>query len=306
MMKKLSLMAAVGWLLLAQPAFADDGPKYDPRGTKGCMKCHDVDAEKPIMAIQHTVHAVIADADSPFAKNNRGCESCHGPSAGHGANLQDDEVRPAPAVNFNTTLGLSPVKDREEACLNCHQKQGHVAQWQGSAHEQADVSCTSCHELHTQNDPMLDKKLQAEKCYSCHTNERIDSNRASHHPMKEGLVTCTDCHQVHGSNGPSLLTGFTVNETCYSCHAEKRGPFLWEHEPVTENCLNCHLAHGSNNMRLLKVRSPYLCQSCHMQKGGHDSALNLPGDSKFDQKGCVNCHSSVHGSNHPSGIKRHR
>ena len=29
----------------------------------------------------------------------------------------------------------------------------------------------------------------------------------------------------------------TVNDTCYTCHADQRGPFLWEHQPVSEDCV---------------------------------------------------------------------
>ena len=38
-----------------------------------------------------------------------------------------------------------------------------------------------------------------------------------------------------------------LNDTCYDCHAEFRGPYLWEHAPVPEDCSNCHDPHGSNH-----------------------------------------------------------
>jgi DmsE family decaheme c-type cytochrome len=293
---------------LANAEDSNEAHEYSTRAFKSCQKCHDVDAEKPVLSIMATPHAVVADIDSPFGKDQKQCESCHGPSKDHGKNLMDGETRPAPAINFNKPLGLSSTEQRNDACLGCHQEQGHVTQWQGSQHDIAEVACSDCHVLHTQKDPMLDKKAQADVCFSCHTNERVDANRASHHPMKEGTVTCTDCHNVHGSNGPSLLTEFTVNETCYSCHTEKRGPFLWEHEPVSENCMNCHNAHGANNPRLLKLRPPFLCQSCHIMQnhGSHESGLKGSPGGYLSGKSCANCHSSPHGSNHPSGVKRHR
>ena len=76
-------------------------------------------------------------------------------------------------------------------------------------------------------------------------------------------MACSDCHNPHGSTGPTLLVKNSVNETCYTCHAEKRGPFLWEHAPVVDNCTNCHTPHGSANAPLLKARAPWLCQDCH-------------------------------------------
>ena len=57
-----------------------------------------------------------------------------------------------------------------------------------------------------------------------------------------GLMTCSGCHSPHGSTAPAMLVKPTLNQTCYSCHAEKRGPLLWEHQPVTEDCALCHTA----------------------------------------------------------------
>jgi DmsE family decaheme c-type cytochrome len=97
-----------------------------------------------------------------------------------------------------------------------------------------------------------------------------------------------------------MLRENTVNDNCYKCHAEKRGPFLWEHAPVRENCLNCHDPHGSTKEFMLKVQRPKLCAECH----GFDHGTNLlgPANSRFIfNKGCGNCHVKIHGSNHPSG-----
>jgi DmsE family decaheme c-type cytochrome len=94
-----------------------------------------------------------------------------------------------------------------------------------------------------------------------------------------------------------------VNETCYTCHSEKRGPYLWEHPPVVENCANCHDPHGSNHEKMLKVPRPRLCQQCHPT--GHGGPLAKPSDPAqvrfVFNKACNNCHFNLHGSNHPAG-----
>lgn len=65
-------------------------------------------------------------------------------------------------------------------------------------------------------------------------------------------------HNPHGSTNQRLLkAGTTVNESCISCHAEKRGPMLWEHAPVVDSCVNCHDPHGPNNDRMLSAKQPY-------------------------------------------------
>ena len=103
-----------------------------------------------------------------------------------------------------------------------------------------------------------------------------------------------------------MLVKSTINETCYQCHAEKRGPFLWEHPPARENCLNCHQPHGSSHPALLNTRGHLLCQQCHMA-GFHPSTaytgVNAPDVSEYhiQSRNCLNCHTEVHGSNHPSG-----
>ena len=117
---------------------------------------------------------------------------------------------------------------------------------------------------------MLTKATQPEVCFTCHKTQRAQTHRISTHPLDAGKMACSDCHNPHGSTGPKLLVKNSVNETCYTCHAEKRGPFLWEHQPVIDDCTNCHTPHGSTNAPLLKARPPWLCQECH--SGDHGAA----------------------------------
>ena len=127
-------------------------------------------------------------------------------------------------------------------------------------------------------------------------------------------MVCSDCHNPHGSTGPKLVKKNSVNETCYQCHAEKRGPFLFEHRPAVEDCTNCHTPHGSNVAPLLKTRPPMMCQQCH--DGTHASASpagpNVAGrqggltaaagpSKNLVGRACMNCHSQIHGSNSPAG-----
>jgi DmsE family decaheme c-type cytochrome len=97
-------------------------------------------------------------------------------------------------------------------------------------------------------------------------------------------------------------------DTCYTCHTEKRGPFLWEHAPVRENCANCHDAHGSNHDKLLVAKQPFLCQRCHLNTrhpgtlyDGNNALTGASVSNRAAEHACKNCHQNVHGSNHPSG-----
>jgi DmsE family decaheme c-type cytochrome len=143
-------------------------------------------------------------------------------------------------------------------------------------------------------------KRQPELCLQCHQMRRAQLQRSSHMPYREGKVTCTSCHNPHGTPNPKMLIQSSTNENCLSCHTERRGPFLWEHPPVLENCANCHEAHGSNNPQLLKVRMPRVCDDCHDSSRHPTQAQPLSSIKNFN-RGCTNCHSYIHGSNHPSG-----
>jgi DmsE family decaheme c-type cytochrome len=128
---------------------------------------------------------------------------------------------------------------------------------------------------------------------------------ATHDVGTEGFMACTSCHNPHGTVTAKLVDANTVNEKCYSCHAEKRGPFLWEHAPVTESCLNCHSPHGSINPNMLTVAPPRLCQQCHVPNR-HPTQPQNPQARFVIWQSCMNCHPQVHGSNHPAGMTLNR
>jgi DmsE family decaheme c-type cytochrome len=293
-------MALVLWMgpaLAQSPRPVAAAQPYAQAGERTCLTCHGADPK--VTQILATPHAVKGDPRTPFAHN--GCESCHGPGGDHAAM----KAR-SPSIVFNGPH-ISPVAERNAECLSCHQSTARI-NWRGSQHANNDIACSDCHTIHVAKDPVLVKLSQPAKCFTCHQEQRVDSFKFSHHPMREGKVVCSDCHNPHGSPGPKLLKEFTINETCYTCHAEKRGPLLWEHAPVAENCLNCHTPHGSTQARLLVQRPPYLCQDCHAN-GGHQatplSGSNLAGqlaaNVRLMARGCVNCHSQIHGSNSPNG-----
>ena len=285
-----------------------------------CTKCHDASELKPVLSIYQTKHGVKGDARTPS------CQSCHGESTDHVKNTGGKATRNTPDVVFGAKRGSSgayapsEAKLQNTACLSCHDKDTKRTHWDGGAHNVNDVACTSCHTLHTAHDNVRDKKTQPQVCFACHKEQRAQSHKISHHAIGEGKVACSDCHNPHGSAGPKLLKKNTVNETCFTCHAEKRGPFLWEHQPVTEDCTTCHTPHGSNITPLLKSRTPFLCSECH--DGPHHSkdpaGLSVAGaqaggtvgtngvSENYTGRACLNCHSMVHGSNHPAGALLHR
>jgi DmsE family decaheme c-type cytochrome len=287
----------------AAPAAAADAVEYSKKGADTCLTCHD---DEHVMSVFQTKHGQPNDARSPFGKGQLQCEACHGPGGNHTKKVKKGESRP-PMVQFGRKA-VTPVAVQNGMCLGCHEK-SMSASWHAGPHDANNVSCASCHDSHVAKDPVLSANTQADVCYTCHVAQRGEFLKPYAHPMRQGKIACSDCHQPHGSTSEAQLVKATVNQTCYQCHAEKRGPFLWEHAPVPEDCSNCHAPHGSSNPGMLTARGPLLCQSCHSQQG-HPSLSygpsGLPGRtgptvSTLVLGNCMNCHSQVHGSNHPSG-----
>ncbi|MDP2645102.1 MAG: DmsE family decaheme c-type cytochrome [Desulfobacterales bacterium] len=229
------------------------------------------------------------------------CATCHGDGREHAAGYGNPEKILRFAKDSPATAG-----EKNAACLQCHER-GQRRYWKGSEHESRNMACVDCHKV---MEPVSARRLfnkvnELETCFQCHQQRRAQIQRSSHMPYREGKLKCSDCHNPHGTANPKLLKEATVNENCYKCHAEKRGPFLWEHAPVVENCLNCHEPHGSNHDKLLKMMQPRLCQSCHVT-ANHPTTPQLPTSRFVFNRSCGNCHSQIHGSNSPSGVRWHR
>jgi DmsE family decaheme c-type cytochrome len=288
----------------AKPASspAADG---DYVGSAVCVTCHS-DQER---RFKNTVMGkVMANPRTP--DEARGCEACHGPGRSH---VEAGGGKDTIPIRFGKD-STNTVAEKNAVCMDCHSRGTHLF-WKGSPHESRGIACVDCHQVKQEitvalssdgryNAPLSEnrgvKKSQPELCLQCHQMRRAQLQRSSHMPYREGKVTCTSCHNPHGTPNPKQLIQSTTNENCLSCHTERRGPFLWEHPPVMENCANCHEPHGTSNPQLLKTRMPRVCDTCH-DSSRHPTQPQPLSSIKNFNRGCTNCHSSIHGSNHPSG-----
>ncbi len=143
------------------------------------------------------------------------------------------------------------------------------------------------------NDPQL--------CLSCHSEVKPAFSSPFHHKVLEGAMRCSDCHNPHGGfelKQTRLATG--GDAPCIKCHADKQGPFVYEHAPVkTEGCTACHTPHGSSNPRLLRYAAVnQLCLTCHSV--AHDVGAVEPAGPQHNQNAqyanCTACHVKIHGS----------
>jgi DmsE family decaheme c-type cytochrome len=262
-------------------------------GDDTCLGCHD-DRNK---GYADTAHGQAANPRSPKAQ--QGCESCHGPGGKH---VEDPSVPGSIRI-----FGRIPASDASETCLSCHSRDAHGF-WQGSAHDLRTVSCVTCHSVHAfrSERAQLKTRTEAETCVACHRAQVQKALRFGHMPVAEGRMTCSSCHNPHGSTNERMLrVGNWINESCVSCHTDKRGPFLFEHAAGRESCVTCHDPHGSNHDRMLQAKLPLLCQRCHIGTRHpstiYDMAAVRTRSNRIINRGCVNCHQNIHGSNHPSG-----
>lgn len=284
----------------AEPSNSPTALGYSPKGADTCLMCHRMNSK--VMAIFRSPHAQPNNPRSPFGPDGLQCEACHGPG---GAHFKAMGMKPAGIVVFGPH-SPTPVAKQNAMCLTCHRATvGHA--WLASAHAANGVSCADCHHIHGASDPVRAQMTQASVCAKCHASVVAQFRKPYHHPVPDGTMSCSSCHDPHGSLGPDMLVKSTVNQTCTSCHAQMRGPFLWEHQPVSDDCLDCHSPHGSVVPALLTEQPPILCQQCH-DAAGHPSVPygpeGLPGGMPNPYLligGCVNCHSRIHGSNSPSG-----
>jgi DmsE family decaheme c-type cytochrome len=281
------------------------------KGDARCTRCHsDVNGDEvesyPVLPIARTKHGTRADGRTPS------CVNCHGDSERH--LKQEGKLRPLPDRPFGKKMAANDPLAHNQACMSCHEG-GKLMHWGGSTHSRRDVPCTDCHQLHVEHDRATKRETVAQSCMSCHKEKRAEFGKPNHHPVPEGTMVCTDCHNPHGSAGPKLMVKDSVNETCFTCHAQHRGPFVWNHLPVTQDCSICHNPHGTTTTGLLKMRPPFLCQQCHEpanHRGNFTSVNGVqnnspPGSGGTTQaRGCVNCHNQIHGGSNPTSTGTQR
>jgi DmsE family decaheme c-type cytochrome len=300
---KLVLVSSALLTLLATLAGGVNRPKSQNAVQKGaapaassssttmedCAACH----EDVVKAFTRNPHSALQK--SPLYNVPNPCESCHGPGEAHIAAGGDK----AKIITFK-----GKVKgEYSKQCLSCHNKNHEVEGFAATMHAKSGLTCSDCHRVHS-SAPMT-KLLKQENntlCFSCHTLQRAQFSKPFHHRVIEKAMNCLDCHQPHsGVEHHQVRTTSFGEMPCLKCHAEKEGPFVFEHAPlVIRNCYACHEPHGSNNPKMLVRSSVFLmCLECHA--GSTNITGNLP-PSFHDVRqpryqNCTTCHTKIHGSN---------
>ncbi len=274
-------------------------------GTDRCLeKCHVHDKTRKDFDLSTMGAQMSPKSGMPLVD----CESCHGPGSLAVELITPQRVKAdetagkKTACDYKTFIDIKnlPAQARSLICLKCHSANAtfNLHNWNASRHSIADVSCPDCHNVHMGHNLKVKLRDAAELCYKCHQEVKAEFSLPNHHPVPEKKLSCSDCHDTHEGSGEKNMRMETVKATCTQCHAEKEGPFAFEHADTMEDCRACHSSHGSVNNNLLSLREPFLCLQCH-------ATHIITSATTAEQKRavytrCTDCHSQIHGTDLPS------
>ena len=104
-------------------------------GDETCVTCHESEGK----SLSATLHGKAQNVRTPAGRAGQSCETCHGPGQKHVDSGRKEDIR-----RFDA---MSP-RDVNGTCVSCHSKGAH-AEWQGSMHDARNVSCATCHSVHS-------------------------------------------------------------------------------------------------------------------------------------------------------------
>jgi DmsE family decaheme c-type cytochrome len=280
------------------PGTAGAAPAGAEKSVTSCSECHD---------------QAKAFANNPHARGktvkgevpNLVCTPCHGDGTLHMDAGGDKEKIMKPVGRCGA-----------EVCLQCHdQTKGCKSQHSGKHANSEAVNCLTCHSIHSSEMTArgLLVKKQLDVCSTCHSTQASQfRNKPYKHRIGRGGMECSTCHEPHQSTnaGCDVTKQTRAGEIiCVSCHAEKKGPFVFPHGAGSVgDCMTCHEPHASNYAHRLKRATVYqLCIECHSPISGGGFGSQPPSFHNLltaRYQNCTTCHTAIHGSNRSPQLVR--
>jgi hypothetical protein len=206
----------------------------------------------------------------------------------------------------------SAAQAGDSACVACHRQvtPGIVGDWEASAHREAAVDCSACHEGDHRSAADVDRlaPVTAQSCEPCHAERVGEFARGKHarawdamkamptvhwQPMAltQGMKGCGGCHKLGLKDAWEIVAlrvenaGFGL-ASCDACHTRHTFSLAEARDPSA--CATCHMGfdhpqwemyttskHGVRH-RLKKdgllpaSAAAPACQTCHMPGGSHE------------------------------------
>ena len=204
-----------------------------------CLSCHDFGPESPAHKLMEGSHG----GDAGGTANERGCAACHGPSDNHAK----APTQVSPDVSFGPRWTASTA-DQDSACLACHE-QNVAAHWKDSLHMLNNLSCVTCHDVHTGGDKVLFPAQQANVCTVCHKTQKKGI-----HGMEDlaGFnPACSSCHNPHDHESAENAMLENASMGCRGCHDLVR---MADSDKVSDKARQYHQ---------LMSRPERTCVECH-------------------------------------------
>ena len=125
-----------------------------------CVSCH-------VEAPMHGVHA-----GTLFGPTNlvAACIDCHGEIS----DLKLHEIDGSDMIRYGIDTEENP-QAVNDSCMACHKPDElMVGHWTHAAHGDR-LACSSCHQLHTENDPVrgISNKATIQLCVDCHSEQTL-------------------------------------------------------------------------------------------------------------------------------------
>ena len=243
-----------------------------------CAECHSTSLQKNYDAATDTFH-------TSFSEISIGCETCHGPGAGHiaWANAGHDPTRkshgfataaakrPTPDWTADPKTGSPahgvsrPAGDEVETCAICHSRRGEQAEnWRpGQALTQTHLPSLLDAGLFEDDGQMKD--------------EVFNDQSFKQSLMYARGVVCTDCHDPHANT--LKLAGAAICSQCHQpAHFATVAHTGHAPGPNTPTCISCHMP-----VRTYMVVDPRHDHSFRIPRPDMSAAIGTP-------NACNDCH----------------
>lgn len=222
-------------------------------GADTCRSCHAFGTDSPVHALMDSPHGDSGNPAAPTAQ--RGCEECHGPSADH----TRSPTQVAPGISFGPRW-TATVESQNDQCLACH-GDTTASHWDSAHHRQQGLACTTCHEIHTTADTVLNPDTQAEVCTGCHKAQESGIHGLS--ALADSNPPCSSCHNPHNSQPPHNIMVDNRSTGCATCHN------------LVAMASDPQVSARATSYHKVMVQDDKTCVSCHVGIA-HVSAAGIP------------------------------